>query len=284
MGMKSNESNMAEEPRFVRDRVRNCILNILRQVQGARNEAERLGNVHFRLQWLLDIVTRYSQTSFIEREVVDLLSGALRSLTEVCDTTANNIEVEAVFTGDRGRPTYNIPYEQVNFLVERRFTTAQMANLLGVSESTVQRRLRRFDLSVRGTYSTLTDQELDSMVQEILTAQPNTGNKRMTGYLAARGVRIQQRRVRESMCRVDPEGTLLRALELNVINRRRYSVPSPLALWHIDGNHKLIRYYIYKHLLYLVLYIITFFTFVILVSIDYSYMFYTSLAYLTVCT
>ena len=197
MGMKSNESNMAEEPRFVRDRVRNCILNILRQVHGARNEAERLGNVHFRLQWLLDIVTRYSQTSFIEREVVDLLSGALRSLTEVCDTTANNIEVEAVFTGDRGRPTYNIPYEQVNFLVERRFTIAQIANLLGVSESTVQRRLRRFDLSVRGTYSTLTDQELDSMVQEILTAQPNTGNKRMTGYLAARGVRIQQRRVRE---------------------------------------------------------------------------------------
>ena len=72
LGMKSNESNMAEEPRFVRDRVRNCILNIVRQVQGARNEAEGLDNVHFRLQWLLDIVTRYSQTSFIEREVVDV--------------------------------------------------------------------------------------------------------------------------------------------------------------------------------------------------------------------
>ena len=64
----------------------------------------------------------------------------------------------------------------------------------------------------------------------------------MTGYLAARGVRIQQKRIRESLRRVDPEGTLMRALELNVINRRRYSVPSPLALWHIDGNHKLIRY------------------------------------------
>jgi hypothetical protein len=41
---------------------------------------------------------------------------------------------------------------------------------------------------------------------------------------------------------VDPQGTLLRALEMNVIHRRVYSVPSPLALWHIDGNHKLIRY------------------------------------------
>ena len=46
MGMKSNESNMAEERRFVRDRLRNCILNILRQVQGVRNEAERLDNVY----------------------------------------------------------------------------------------------------------------------------------------------------------------------------------------------------------------------------------------------
>lgn len=91
-------------------------------------------------------------------------------MTEVCDTTDNNIEAEAVFTGNHGRPTYNIPYEQLNFLVERRFTIAQMANLLGESESTVQRRLRRFGLSIRGTYSTLTDPELDSMVQEILTA------------------------------------------------------------------------------------------------------------------
>lgn len=73
----------------------------------------------------------------------------------------------------------------------------------------------------------------------------------MAGYLAARGVRIQQRRVGESMRRVDPEGTLLRALELNVVNRRRYSVPSPLGLWHIDGNHKLIRYYVFKHLILL---------------------------------
>jgi hypothetical protein len=28
---------------------------------------------------------------------------------------------------------------------------------------------------------------------------------------------------------------------LRAVNRRRYQVPAPLALWHIDGNHKLIR-------------------------------------------
>lgn len=63
----------------------------------------------------------------------------------------------------------------------------------------------------------------------------------MTGFLLARGLRVQQERIRESMRRVDPEGVLLRALQLNTVNRGQYSVYSPLALWHIDTNHKLIR-------------------------------------------
>ena len=47
------------------------------------------------------------------------------------------------------------------------------------------------------------------------------------------------------MQRVNPEGCLLRSLDLktlNVLQRRKYQVYGPLALWHIDGNHKLIRY------------------------------------------
>lgn len=43
------------------------------------------------------------------------------------------------------------------------------------------------------------------------------------------------------MRRVNPEGVLLRALTINTITRRKYRVYAPLALWHVDGNHKLIR-------------------------------------------
>ena len=64
---------------------------------------------------------------------------------------------------------------------------------------------------------------------------PNCDYKRMTGFLLAHG------RIRESMRCVDPEGVSLRALQLNRVNRRQYSVYSSLALWHIDTNHKLIR-------------------------------------------
>ena len=71
---------------------------------------------------------------------------------------------------------------------------------------------------------------------------PNVGCKRMTGLFLGRGLRVHQVRIRESMRRVDPERVLLIALELNTLQRRCYQIRGPLSLWHINGNHKLIRY------------------------------------------
>ena len=61
----------------------------------------------------------------------------------------------------------------------------------------------------------------------------------MRGHFLSRGLRIQQSRIREIHRAVDPEGSLMR--QLTTINRRTYSVSAPRALWHIDGNHKLIK-------------------------------------------
>ena len=52
-------------------------------------------------------------------------------------------------------------------------------------------------------------------------------------------------RVREAMLVTDPNGTIVRFADL--VHRRRYHVPCPQALWHIDGNHKLIRWRIVVH-------------------------------------
>lgn len=150
-------------------------------------------------------------------------------------------KADLAFSGAAGRPSYSITREHLLFFLDHRFTIPEIAGLLGVSPSTVKRRLRLFGLSVSASYCTKTNQELDEIVSEILTDFPNCGYKRMTGFLLSRGLRIQQTRIRESMRRVDPEGVLLRALQLNTVNRREYSVYSPLALWHIDTNHKLIR-------------------------------------------
>ena len=56
---------------------------------------------------------------------------------------------------------------------------------------------------------------------------------------------MQRSRVRQCLCEEDPLGTALRWNE--TIYRRKYSVPAPNSLWHIDGNHKLIKYKLVEH-------------------------------------
>ena len=62
----------------------------------------------------------------------------------------------------------------------------------------------------------------------------------MSDHLQSRGIRVQQHRIRESMRQIDPEGTIVR--RLHTIQRRHYAVAAPQSLYHVDGNHKLIRY------------------------------------------
>ena len=56
--------------------------------------------------------------------------------------------------------------------------------------------------------------------------------------------KVQQTRVRESVKRVDPCAVAVRRLFMQHyrIQRRRYNVRAPMSLWHVDTNHKLIRY------------------------------------------
>ena len=75
------------------------------------------------------------------------------------------------------------------------------------------------------------------------TLSPQSGEKTISGRLKSHGVRVQ-RRVRDSLHRIDPSGVRARR---NVLHRRQYSVPSPNALWHVDGYHKLIRWRLVIH-------------------------------------
>ena len=147
-----------------------------------------------------------------------------------------------LFTGHRGRPKYVVAQEQLEFLIEGHFSVPEISKLLGVSTRTVERRMSEYGLNIRQSYSQINDSDLDGVLNGILKDVPNSGYKRKTGLSLARGIRLQQSRIRSAMQRVNPEGCLLRSLELNVLHRRRYQVYGPLVLWHIDGNHKLIRY------------------------------------------
>ena len=91
-----------------------------------------------------------------------------------------------------------------------------------------------------GMYSNISDEELDEYVTTASSEHPDIGIRMLKGYLQSKGLRIQRHRIRSALLRTDPVGLLNRWRK--AIKRRCYNVKSPFSLWHIDGNHKLIRY------------------------------------------
>ena len=90
------------------------------------------------------------------------------------------------------------------------------------------------------SWTQITDSDLNRIVQEIQELTPNIGQAQLLGALRSRGLNIQLLQVRNCLRALDPVGTVLRWR--SAIHRRKYNVPTPNALWHIDSNHKLIRW------------------------------------------
>ena len=89
--------------------------------------------------------------------------------------------------------------------------------MLGVSLSTVRRRMAEYHLSVHSRYSTINDDELDSIVREIKVQFPNSGYRIMDGLLRQHGMRIP---ALEKLCSV-----LIQMEQLSV-----------LLNWFIEGD------------------------------------------------
>ena len=146
-----------------------------------------------------------------------------------------------------GRPRYVIEEDQIRFLREIHFPWKKIADLLGVSESTLRRRRLMYGMTdlEESSWTQITDSDLSRIVQEIQELTPNIGQARLLGALRSRGLNIQRWRVRNCLRTLDPVGTVLRWR--SAIYRRKYNVPTPNALWHIDSNHKLIRWRLITH-------------------------------------
>ena len=104
-----------------------------------------------------------------------------------------------VKTGKPGRPAYHITENQLHFLVSSGFNVPQMASLLNVGERTIERRLHDFKISMVTSFSLISNDELDPIVRDIINEFPNVGNRRLQGFLRAKGINIQQHRARESL-------------------------------------------------------------------------------------
>ena len=147
----------------------------------------------------------------------------------------------------RGRPKVAVSSEQMVFYLEHGFTVADIARIFTCSRRTIERRMKEAGLSVKGTYSCISDSELVSITQQIISRHPKVGEKMMDGMLKARSIKVQRQRIsyRDSLFAADPNSH--RSRLLGALHRRTYSVEGSNALWHIDGYHKLIRWRIVIH-------------------------------------
>ena len=123
------------------------------------------------------------------------------------------------------------------------FTWTKISRMFGVSRWTIKRRTKSSNL--RG-FSAISEEELDNIVREYVHRHGGTtGQTLISGYIRSLGLRIQRKKIRKSLVRIDPKNSALRMGI--VVHRRKYYVPWPNSLWHIDGHHSLIRWGLVIH-------------------------------------
>ena len=230
---------MNQEQEILRVQLRGVLLDLLRQIENL--DSEQLDGVVFRLEQLASHIIRLCDVNLVNDDIQYLVTAAMQNLQRAEQINSERpFQTDVVHSGTAGRPYFDISQEQLNYFLNYQFSVPDIARALGVSKSTIFRRMNKYGLAARNDSPLISDEELDSKVQEILTQFPNAGYRRVISQLSVAEVKPSQIRVRQSMQRVDPQGVAVRWLRLTP--RRKYSVSGPLALWHIDGNHKLIRY------------------------------------------
>ena len=91
----------------------------------------------------------------------------------------------------------NIHREELEGLIDLRFTWKKIAEILCLSERTV--RTKRHELEITDKYTGIRDNALDNFIQEIIEESPKMGEKMLQGALQSRGIQIQRTRLRSSI-------------------------------------------------------------------------------------
>ena len=96
-----------------------------------------------------------SQLTPMQSQATAIVRGCLSTMTSLCELRSmreSNLgfQVSSVLTGMVGRPRLEIPYEQLSFPIENRFSVphVQIADMMGVSIRTIHRRMNEYGLSI----------------------------------------------------------------------------------------------------------------------------------------
>ena len=134
-----------------------------------------------------------------------------------------------------------IPKILIENLIKDGFSVKEVANILCVSGRTVLRRVVEYALTIRN-FSNISDDQLDSDVLALTNDYPFCGETILRELLKGRRIIIQRYRFRDSMHRINEAG--IQSRRKGRLKRRVYNVKGANHLWHIDTNHKLVKWYL----------------------------------------
>ena len=140
----------------------------------------------------------------------------------------------------RGRPVIPLEEDQLTFLLEHGFRIQQIADMFACIQKIVEHHIYEYHITSHG-YSTISDAQLDELVEGQCTLHPRCGEKSVEGTLRCMGVHVQRRRVRDSLRRVDPIGVerhLRKALHYQNIETNLLSVHFHCIIYK-QGFHEL---------------------------------------------
>ncbi len=161
-------------------------------------------------------------------------------------------------TGRRGRPRIEIDTRFLEQALDLRGTT-HIAPILGCHPRTIRRRALEAGLVATGTplfssteqpdgtvirvhtsstrpMSTLTNEELDNFIHDILEVFPAFGRRMLSGHLKDAGHHVPRNCIAASYLRVHGTPGIFGD---QTIHRRHYSVAGANSLWHHNGQHGL---------------------------------------------
>jgi hypothetical protein len=140
----------------------------------------------------------------------------------------------------RGRPKVIIEADKIDFLRELGFSWSKISELFGVCRRTLYSIRTAYGMvNNNHNFTEISDRELLEQIMVIKSDMPEIGYSMMRGMLRSKGIFVPVLRIQQCLREVDPVNTALRYTI--PLYRRRYSVPHTNFVWHMDGNHKLVR-------------------------------------------
>lgn len=118
------------------------------------------------LEWKVELVYRdllakdlSGELSMEEQGVLPLIAATYSAFRQVVESieVVSSSQPPQVLDGCVGRPRFSISYNQLETLINSNFNVPQIAQIIGVSVSTIRRRMNECNLSILSTYSTMSD-------------------------------------------------------------------------------------------------------------------------------